>query len=110
MLDPAVVTSVRKYLQTLESRGIPSAFGVVFGSVVTGRTHPWSDIDLIVVSPRFDREYGSSELDALWETAGRVDNRIEPIPCGEAQWALDDERAIIEIARREGEIVSPVEE
>jgi len=32
--------------------------------------------------------------------------RIEPIACGEREWLEDDSRAIIEIARREGEVIT----
>jgi len=33
---------------------------------------------------------------------------IQPIPCGEKQWAEDDSSAIIEMARREGERIEAV--
>jgi hypothetical protein len=46
-----------------------------------------------------------SSLNQLWRLAARVDSRIEPIPCGSRQWREDDGSAIIEIARREGEIL-----
>ena len=48
-----------------------------------------------------DRKY----LNLLWRLAGRIDSRIEPIPCGLRQWDEDDASAIIEIARRQGEIL-----
>ncbi|MFB3891778.1 MAG: hypothetical protein ACE15C_07115 [Phycisphaerae bacterium] len=41
----------------------------------------------------------------LWETAAKVDSRIEPVPCGVRQWFVDETRAIVEIARREGVVV-----
>jgi predicted nucleotidyltransferase len=82
------------------------SFGVIFGSQVTGRTDRWSDIDLIVVSPRFDEPYTRDDRFLLWHVAGAVDNRIEPIACGERQWREDDVSTIIEVARREGERVA----
>jgi predicted nucleotidyltransferase len=90
----------------LAKRGVKVPFVVIFGSQATGRTHQWSDIDLIVVSPRFDRARRLKYTFLLWEVAAETDSRIEPIPCGERQWAEDDSSAIIEIARREGERVS----
>jgi hypothetical protein len=45
-------------------------------------------------------------VDLLWRIAARIENRIEPIPCGEKQWEEDDSSAIIEIARREGERIA----
>lgn len=81
-------------------------FGVVFGSQVAGNTDAWSDIDLLVVSPRFDNQRSREDINLLWRLAARTDTRIEPIPCGEQQWLEDDTSAIIEIARREGETVT----
>jgi predicted nucleotidyltransferase len=86
----------------LGKRGVKVPFVVVFGSQVTGRTHEWSDIDLIVVSPKFDRARRLKDTLLLWEVAAETDARIEPIPCGEKQWVEDDSSAVIEIARREG--------
>jgi predicted nucleotidyltransferase len=106
VLDASVVTVVRKYLQLLQQHGIAVRCGVVFGSQVTGKTHAWSDIDLLVVSPCFDTAYDYRIVDLLWRLSARVDSRIEPIPCGERQWEEDDASTVVEIARRDGEQVS----
>jgi len=42
-------------------------------------------------------------VERLWQLRARTDHRIEPIACGEAEWAAPiTVRAIIEIAHREG--------
>ena len=107
MVEESIVRLVRTYLSVLNENGIPVAFGVVFGSQATGRTHKWSDIDLLVVSPKFDGRKDREEIHKLWIKAGPIDDRIEPIPCGEVEWREDDSRAIVEMARREGEIIYP---
>lgn len=103
MVDRSVVKAVQSYLHALQAHGFPVKFGVVFGSQATGKADHWSDIDLLVVSPRFDGDVAWSDMDALMRLAARVDSRIEPIPCGESQWREDNRSAIVEIARREGE-------
>ena len=50
------------------------------------------------------------DIDLLWRLAAKEDSRIEPIPCGERQWDEDVSSAIVEIARREGEMISLAEE
>ena len=105
MVDRTVMSSVRKYLRALRQRGLVVKFGVVFGSQAKGTANALSDIDLLVVSPRYDRPYRWREVDNLWYAAADTDCRIEPIPCGVKQWETDDESAIIEIARREGRII-----
>ncbi|MEA3466478.1 MAG: nucleotidyltransferase domain-containing protein [Thermodesulfobacteriota bacterium] len=105
MLEQSVLKSVRDYQIAVNKAGISVEFIVVFGSQVKGGGHEWSDIDLLVVSPQFDDIKTRKKLNLLWHIAASVDIRIEPIPCGLVQWDNDDMSAIIEIARREGEIL-----
>jgi predicted nucleotidyltransferase len=105
MLEQSVLTSVQNYLAAVAATGITVERGVVFGSQASGHTHEWSDIDLLVVSPQFDDMKDRSSINLLWRLAARIDSRIEPIPCGSRQWREDDSSAIIEIARRQGEML-----
>ncbi len=101
-VDESVVASTRRYLRSLANDNIDVRFGILFGSHARGQAGEWSDIDLVVVSPRFDHDRTHDSVMQLWRAAGRTDSRIEPIACGEREWETDDERVIIEIARREG--------
>jgi len=103
MIDKETVNTVRHYLEALTKRGLPVSYGVLFGSQVRGEARTWSDIDLLVVSSRFDEGYKRTDVNMLWRVAARTDSRIEPIAVGERQFAEDDSSAIIEIARREGQ-------
>ena len=105
MVDKSIIKIVKKYLIALGNLGIPIQCGVIFGSQTAGKLNKWSDIDIVVVSPKFDQPGCRKDIDLLWRTTAKIDSRIEPIPCGERQWEEDDSSAIIEIARREGEIV-----
>src|SRR5688572_18301549 len=106
MVKNSIKESVRAYLNALKTEGIPVHFGMIFGSQTTGMTHQWSDIDLVVVSPCFDGSPRLEDVDRLWEVTTYTDHRIEPIPCGVLQWEHDDFTPIIEIARREGEKIT----
>jgi hypothetical protein len=105
MASKTVVRSVQKYLNYLTQQGIPVSYGVLYGSFAKGKAHKWSDIDLLVVSPKYDGKCTTDDYESLWVFAGRTDSRIEPIPVGEKQFTDDDSNAIIEIARREGQII-----
>lgn len=105
MVDESIVRLVRTYLRTLQAHGLPVRYGVVFGSQARGLAHQWSDIDLVVVSPRFDGPRQREAIDLLWRTSARTDSRIEPVPVGERQWQEDNASPIVEIARREGQRV-----
>lgn len=45
--------TVKSYLLILEKKGIPTQKAYLFGSQARGTAGPYSDIDLIVVSPAF---------------------------------------------------------
>ena len=106
MVAEPIVRSIQRYLQVVSEQGIPVRYGIVFGSQVTGRADVWSDIDLLVVSPKYDLPRKREDVNVLWRIAARTDSRIEPIPVGERQYEEDDSSAIIEIARREGQMIS----
>ncbi len=106
MAEEAVIKSVQKYLNYLKDNGFNVSFGILFGSQAIGTATELSDIDLIVVSPDFDKKIECRTLDKLWQIAGRTDVRIEPIPCGLERWEKDDYTPIIDIARREGAVVT----
>ncbi len=105
MADGTVEDLIRRYLRAVSESGIPVRFGVLFGSWATGRAGELSDIDVVVVSHRFDGAHDRMDVNQLWRLAARTDSRIEPIPCGERQWEEDDSTPIIEVARREGRTI-----
>ena len=107
MVDASIVQTARNYLRALADRGFPVRFGVLFGSWARGQAEEWSDIDLVVVSPRFDDRPDRRDIDTLWHLTAETDSRIEPLPCGEKQWEEDDVSTILEVARREGQRVTP---
>jgi hypothetical protein len=107
MADPSVLEVVRRYLRNLAEQGILARMGVIFGSYASGTPDQWSDIDLLVVSAAFDGTFPRESVDCLWRVAARTDSRIEPVPCGQRQWAEDAATPLLEIARREGIPVLP---
>jgi len=106
MARAAVIKSVRKYLNYLNANGFNVSFGILFGSQAAGTATKFSDIDVIVVSPDFDKKIKCRTMDKLWQLAGRTDSRIEPIPCGLKRWQKDDYTPIIDIARNEGAMIT----
>ncbi len=93
-------------MKELSRIGVPVKQAILFGSYAKETNHKWSDIDLIVISDKYDKNYNREDINLLWRTAARTDNRIEPIPVGSNRWNTDDESTIIEVARREGIVVN----
>jgi predicted nucleotidyltransferase len=105
MVEKTVLKIIKKYLRAVAGHGLPVKAGVLFGSYATGRMHEWSDIDLLVVSPRFDKKFKRKDIDLLWHVAADVDSRIEPIAVGERQYRESKDSYIIVEARREGRLI-----
>ncbi len=105
MVEKTVLKIIKKYLRAVAGHGLPVKAGVLFGSYATGRMHEWSDIDLLVVSPRFDKKFKRKDIDLLWHIAADVDSRIEPIAVGERQYRESKDSYIIVEARREGRLI-----
>jgi predicted nucleotidyltransferase len=89
--------------------GIQASRVVLFGSWARGEARPESDIDLVVLAPEFDEDHNRALISRLWELRIEAPEawRIEPVACGEREWLEDTSRAVIEIARREGEVITP---
>jgi len=107
MVESTVMTAIRRYVDALASIGIHVRRLVLFGSFARGDADEFSDIDLIVIAPEFDGPRQLTLVERLWQATISADNRIEPIPCGEREWETDQGRPIIEIARREGVVITP---
>jgi predicted nucleotidyltransferase len=102
MAEESIIISVQKYLKELLLLGVPVKQGILFGSYAKENAHEWSDIDLLVISDKYDETCSRDDINLLWRTAARTDSRIEPVPVGTKRWKNDDASTIIEIARREG--------
>ncbi len=102
MVKESIIISIKNHLKALLLSGVPVRQAVLFGLYAKETNHKWSDIDLIIISDKYDNEYNREDINVLWRTAARTDSRIEPIPVGSNRWETDDESTIIEVARREG--------
>jgi predicted nucleotidyltransferase len=101
MAKRSIIDKVRKYLHVLQDNGFPITGGVLYGSYARGEETPDSDIDVMVLSPLFDKDR-RRKVGKLWTLAWKVDARIEPVPVGEKRYKTDNVSPLLEMARREG--------
>jgi predicted nucleotidyltransferase len=102
MLSQSIIEVVRRYLAKVEEIGIPVARAVIYGSFACGKQTENSDIDLLVLSPIFDKAKNTQVVDQLWRMTWRVDSRIEPIAVGVREFEESEDSPLIAIARQEG--------
>ena len=49
-----ITALIQRYVAVLEAQGIPVERVILFGSYAAGHADEWSDIDIAVISPKFD--------------------------------------------------------
>lgn len=105
MATQSVVEAIKNYIKVLRQDGIPVDFAVLYGSYARNEATEWSDIDVVVVSPLFDPPKRREDINRIWHATLNSDVRIEPVGVGTRQWEENESIPIIDIARREGEII-----
>ena len=105
MVDPEIIKTVQNYLAALRRVGLHVSRAVVFGSYARGEAQYDSDVDLLVIAPEFDEPYDPRRVDLLWLARAQTDSRIEPVGVGERQWQEDTASLLVEMARREGQVI-----
>jgi len=56
------------------SKNLPLKKLILFGSRATGKTHKWSDFDILIVSPEFKEKYSSKDVQ-ICETFGDMNSQ-----------------------------------
>ncbi len=105
MADKSVIDIISEYLAHLPGYGIHPSKAVLFGSYARGDADEWSDIDVLIIAPEFDTKYDMELVQQLWGATRTSDIRIEPIPCGQKEWEIEEGRPILDIARQEGVLI-----
>lgn len=73
-----VEKKISEYIKVLREDKLPIKKVILFGSYAKGTQHKWSDIDLCVISPKFENPFDAMQY--LW--LKRIDDSgltIEPI-------------------------------
>ncbi len=107
MASETIIRNLRLYLRLLIEQGIPVERGVLFGSYASGESTEESDVDLLVISPLFDRRKTGPLLDTLWRLRRKIDSRIEPLAIGQREFEEEWGSPIIDSARHQGIEIKP---
>ncbi len=78
MVEKEIVKKIKAFVKELKKNKIRVVKVIIYGSRVSGKAHRYSDIDVAIVSPDFGK-YSYNEGAKLFEIAGEIDTRIEPV-------------------------------
>ncbi len=78
-IPQAVINQVRIFSDSIRKDNVPISGAYIFGSYAKGKQTNWSDIDLCIVSPAFEKKI-KNPMNYLWSKRLAVnDFTIEPV-------------------------------
>lgn len=86
----SVLAIIRRFRRTLERHGVKAPRIILYGSWVTGKPHPGSDIDLAVVSESFAGKSYWERIGIVTAAVYEVFEPIEAIALTPDEWERGD--------------------
>lgn len=101
MVKAEIESVVKKYINLLNDTGLNIKLAYIYGSCARGEDNPYSDIDVMLISDKFDTD-DDSVLSSPWIYTVKVDSRIEPVAVGSRRFNTDTGSPLIEMVKKEG--------
>jgi predicted nucleotidyltransferase len=101
MAKAEVIELLKKYILLLNSNGISVYKAFLFGSYSTNTATEASDIDVMIVSEKYD-ETDDEAVGKIWKLTRMVSTKIEPFLIGKNKFISDDNSPLIEQIKRQG--------
>lgn len=101
MAKAEVIELLKKYILLLNSNGISVYKAFLFGSYSTNTATDASDIDVMIVSEKYD-ETDDEVAGKIWKLTRLVSTKIEPFLIGKNRYHSEDNSPLIEQIKRQG--------
>ena len=101
MAQSEIIELLLSYIRLLNEAGLGIQKAFLYGSFARNEGNAESDIDVMIVSKRFDGE-SLDEKAKAWQLTRKVDARIEPFSVGLKRFFADDDSALLAQVRKEG--------
>ena len=95
MAKAEAIELLKKYILLLNSNGISVYKAFLFGSYSTNTATEASDIDVMIVSEKYD-ETDDEAVGKIWKLTRMVSTKIEPFLIGKNKFISDDENYIMQ--------------
>jgi len=96
-----VIELLKKYILLLNSNGISVYKAFLFGSYSTNTATEASDIDVMIVSEKYD-ESDDEVVGKIWKLTRLVSTKIEPLLIGKNRYDSDDNSPLVEQIKTKG--------
>jgi len=92
---------VKRYVLLLNAEGISVSRAFLFGSYSIGTANELSDIDVMLVSDRYD-ENDDAAIGKAWHLTRRISTKIEPFLVGAKKFNTNDASPLISSVKTSG--------
>lgn len=96
-----VIELLKEYITLLNSNGISVYKAFLFGSYSSNTANDASDIDVMIVSEKYD-ETDDEAVGKIWKLTRLVSTKIEPFMIGKNKYNSDDNSPLIEQIKTKG--------
>ncbi len=96
-----VIELLKKYLILLNSEGISVNRAFLFGSYANDTASDSSDIDVMIVSDKYD-ETDDDIAGKIWNLTRKIDTKIEPILIGVKKFRNDNLSPLVSMVKSKG--------
>ncbi len=96
------LSKVSEYIRILNESGLLIDKAFLFGSAARNDWNEGSDIDVMLVSKRFDDSSDDLAYGLIWKLTRKVDRRIEPFAVGLSRFDNDEVSPLLQIVKKEG--------
>jgi len=101
MATTEVIELLRKYISLLNTNGISVYKAFLFGSYCSNTATDASDIDVMIVSDKYD-ETDDEAAGKIWRLTRLVSTKIEPFIIGKMKFSSDDVSPLIQQIKEKG--------
>ena len=101
MARSEVIELLKKYIVLLNSEGISVNQAFLFGSYSTDTASESSDIDVMIVSDKYD-ESDDMVIGKIWNLTRRISTKIEPFLIGNKKFKEDNTSPLINMVKEHG--------
>ncbi len=101
MARSEVIELLKKYILLLNSEGLTVNKAFLFGSYSTDTATENSDIDVMLVSEKFD-EIDDEAIGRIWRLTRKISTRIEPFLIGIRKFKDDSSSPLVNMVKAKG--------
>ena len=101
MPDKKIIDLLKDYIMLLNAEGIPVYKAYLFGSFLSDSASASSDIDVMIVSDKFDEE-NDALAGKAWMLTRKVNTKIEPFLIGLKKFENDESSPLVSLVKEKG--------